>query len=48
VIDAFGYPALFISASVGMLLALCCLFGIPREQQRSGKEPFDQAPIGMK
>ncbi|MGG1614467.1 SLC45 family MFS transporter [Paenibacillus phoenicis] len=48
VIDVFGYPALFISASAGMLLALCCLFGIPREQQRSGKEPFDQAPIGMK
>lgn len=47
VIDVFGYPALFISASVGMLLALCCLLGIPRELQRSGKEPFDQAPIGM-
>lgn len=27
VIDVFGYPALFISASVGLLLALCFLFG---------------------
>ncbi|WP_059042308.1 SLC45 family MFS transporter [Paenibacillus rubinfantis] len=47
-IDVFGYPALFISASVGMLLALCCLFSIPRERQRVGRDPLDQTPVGMK
>ncbi|MNZ46479.1 Major Facilitator Superfamily protein [compost metagenome] len=30
-IDIFGYPALFISASLGMLLALLCLFGASSE-----------------
>ncbi|MNO76037.1 Major Facilitator Superfamily protein [compost metagenome] len=30
-IDIFGYPALFISASAGMLLALLCLFGASSE-----------------
>ncbi|MDU4695773.1 MAG: SLC45 family MFS transporter [Paenibacillus sp.] len=47
-IDVFGYPALFISASVGMLLALCCLLAIPRERQRLGRDPLDQTPVGMK
>ncbi|MNN39017.1 Major Facilitator Superfamily protein [compost metagenome] len=27
VIDVYGYPALFISASLGMLMALLCLLG---------------------
>lgn len=30
-IDVFGYPALFISASLGMLLALLCLYGASSE-----------------
>lgn len=43
-IDVFGYPALFISASTGMLLALCCLFAVPRERRWAGGEPLDQSP----
>ncbi|GIP50683.1 MFS transporter [Paenibacillus sp. J53TS2] len=47
-IDVFGYPALFISASAGMLLALCCLLVVPRERQKIGREPYDQPPVGMR
>ncbi|WP_059049916.1 SLC45 family MFS transporter [Paenibacillus senegalimassiliensis] len=32
-IDAFGYPALFVSASVGMLLALLCLLAVDSERK---------------
>lgn len=35
-IDLFGYPALFISASAGMLLALACLLGIAPERKAAG------------
>lgn len=37
-IDVFGYPALFISASLGMLLALLCLFGASSEAKTSTVE----------
>lgn len=47
-IDVFGYPALFISASIGMLLALGCLIAIPRERQRVDRDPFDQAPVSTR
>ncbi|RCX18132.1 Na+/melibiose symporter-like transporter [Fontibacillus phaseoli] len=45
VIDTFGYPALFISASVGLLLALGCLFGASSEERPAGKGPLDRTPI---
>ncbi|WP_178019849.1 SLC45 family MFS transporter [uncultured Paenibacillus sp.] len=47
-IDVFGYPALFISASAGMLLALGCLLVVPREPQRAGREPLGPSSVGMK
>ncbi|MCH1643048.1 SLC45 family MFS transporter [Paenibacillus timonensis] len=47
-IDVFGYPALFISASVGMLLALGCLLAVPREPKWAGRDPLDQSSVGMK
>lgn len=45
VIDVFGYPALFISASVGLLLALGCLLGASSEERPAGKGPLDNTPI---
>lgn len=47
-IDVFGYPALFISASAGMLLALGCLLVVPREPRRAGREPLGPSSVGMK
>jgi maltose/moltooligosaccharide transporter len=47
-IDVFGYPALFISASAGMLLALGCLLAVPREPKWAGRDPLDQSSVGMK
>lgn len=44
IIDQFGYPALFVSASLGMLLASLCLIGAGTENRTSGKGPMDQAP----
>lgn len=44
IIDQFGYPALFVSASLGMLLASLCLMGAGTENRASGKGPMDQAP----
>ncbi|MFD3259869.1 SLC45 family MFS transporter [Paenibacillus lentus] len=44
IIDQFGYPALFVSASLGMLLASLCLIGAGTENRTSGKDPIDQAP----
>ncbi|MGZ7445574.1 SLC45 family MFS transporter [Paenibacillus sp. TH7-28] len=35
-IDAFGYPALFVSASLGMLLALLCLLGVKSDRKSAG------------
>ncbi|GAA0406963.1 SLC45 family MFS transporter [Paenibacillus motobuensis] len=47
VIDIFGYSALFVCASLGMLLALVCLFGAASEKKSSGQQPKDgtQLPI---
>ncbi len=47
VIDVFGYQALFISASVGLLLALCCLFGASSEERTAGNGPLDKTPIAV-
>ncbi|MGG6314501.1 SLC45 family MFS transporter [Paenibacillus macerans] len=44
-IDLFGYPALFISASAGMLLALACLLGIAPDRKAAGQEPQDGPPL---
>lgn len=37
IIDQFGYPALFVSASLGMLLASLCLIGAKTENPSSGR-----------
>ncbi|MBP2000685.1 MFS family permease [Paenibacillus shirakamiensis] len=37
--DQWGYPALFITASVGLLLALLCLLPIPSELSRTEGDP---------
>ncbi|WP_110930187.1 SLC45 family MFS transporter [Paenibacillus bouchesdurhonensis] len=37
IIDQFGYPALFVSASLGMLLASFCLIGAKTENPSSGR-----------
>lgn len=47
-IDAFGYPALFVSASLGMLLALLCLLGVAPERKSAGGRPVDKRPLGVK
>ena len=47
-IDAFGYPALFVSASLGMLLALLCLLGVAPERKSAGGGPVDKRPLGVK
>lgn len=45
VIDAFGYPALFVSASAGLLLAFLCLLGAGAGERVSGHDQPDQASI---
>ncbi|WP_334074876.1 MULTISPECIES: SLC45 family MFS transporter [Paenibacillus] len=45
VIDTFGYPALFISASTGLLLAFLCLLGAGAGERVNGHDPVDQTPI---
>lgn len=45
VIDTFGYPALFVSASAGLLLAFLCLLGAGAGERISGHDPLDQASI---
>lgn len=47
VIDIFGYSALFVCASVGMLLALACLFGAAGEGKSSGQKPQDGARVPL-
>lgn len=47
-IDAFGYPALFVSASLGMLLALLCLLGVAPDRKSAGRGPRDKTPLGAK
>lgn len=47
IIDLFGYPALFVSASLGMLLASLCLIGAKSENQSAGKGSIDQAPPAL-
>ncbi|WP_435923692.1 SLC45 family MFS transporter [Paenibacillus sp. DYY-L-2] len=47
VIDVFGYQALFLSASAGLLLALCCLFGASSGEKDAGNGalPLDKATV---
>lgn len=45
VIDAFGYPALFVSASAGLLLAFLCLLGAGTGERVGGHDQLDQASI---
>jgi len=45
-IDVFGYSALFVCASVGMLLALLCLFGAESERKSSG-QPKDGTQLPL-
>ncbi|WP_019635416.1 SLC45 family MFS transporter [Paenibacillus fonticola] len=47
IIDLFGYPALFVSASLGMLLASLCLIGAKPENRSAGSGSMDQAPPAM-
>lgn len=44
IIDMFGYPALFASASLGMLLAALCLIGARNDNRSAGTGAIDQAP----
>ncbi|RRJ63588.1 MFS transporter [Paenibacillus oralis] len=45
-IDAFGYPALFVSASLGMLLALLCLLGVAPDRKSAGRGPRNKTQLG--
>lgn len=45
VIDAFGYPALFVSASAGLLLAFLCLLGAGAGERVGGHDQLDQASV---
>lgn len=47
VIDVFGYQALFLSASAGLLLALCCLLGASSGEKDAGNGalPLDKATV---
>lgn len=45
-IDTFGYSALFISASGGMLLALLCMLKIAPDEKRIESDPGNETPIG--
>ncbi|GGH37537.1 SLC45 family MFS transporter [Paenibacillus segetis] len=47
-IDSFGYSALFISASAGMLLAFLCLLGIAPEKAKNTSGPGNSLPLGAK
>lgn len=47
-IDTFGYSALFISASTGMLLAFLCLLGIAPEKAKNSSDPGNSQPLGVK
>lgn len=46
-IDVFGYQALFLSASAGLLLALCCLLGASSGEKDAGNGavPIDKAAV---
>ncbi|WMT41467.1 SLC45 family MFS transporter [Paenibacillus sp. D2_2] len=46
-IDIFGYSALFVCASGGMLLALLCLFGAESERKSSGQQPKDGTQLPL-
>ncbi|MDQ0089361.1 MFS family permease [Paenibacillus anaericanus] len=45
-IDTFGYSALFISATGGMLLALLCMLKIAPDEKRIESDPRNETPIG--
>ncbi|MEK4508559.1 MFS transporter [Paenibacillus anaericanus] len=45
-IDTFGYSALFISATGGMLLALLCMLKIAPDEKRIESDPGNETPIG--
>ncbi|MEF2966343.1 SLC45 family MFS transporter [Paenibacillus sp. M1] len=47
VIDVFGYRALFISASAGLLLALLCLLGASSKDRTADGGPLDKTPAAM-
>lgn len=44
-IDVFGYKALFINASLGMLCALMCLLGVASERKTAGQDPEGKLPF---